>query len=314
MIKRSIVFAVFVLLVAIAWGAASRTIFSAPTVSEVTAKKAAPEKPSLFGEFAHEFASAFNRADARAAAALWSAKGVHVDRGTGDRSSGREAIEKVYTELFKQRERGEMTLSIDEVREIKPDVAKVVGTVTILHADGEATESRITALMVKEDGKWLIDSVEESAVPAPITPYDHLQSLAWMVGSWHDASDGIEVKTTCRWSANRTFLSRHYSVLEKGELTHQGLQIIGWDPEKLQIRSWKFEADGSFGEGIWKQDGNQWTTKIHAILPNGGHATATQIIQKLDDNKYTTQLIGRENDGELLPKGTVIKVSRDSGD
>jgi hypothetical protein len=37
-----------------------------------------------------------------------------------------------------------------------------------------------------------------------------------------------------------------------------GWEIIGWDPDRQQIRSWIFDSNGGFGESTWANDGEHW--------------------------------------------------------
>ena len=191
-----------------------------------------------------------------------------------------------------------------------PDVAVVEGAAAVSMPDEEDAESTFSAVFVKQDGKWLLDSVQETNLPPPPKPYDHLKELEWLVGSWEDESDEVSVKTVCRWTPNRSFLIRTYTVSDADGVSHQGAQIIGWDPEKECIRCWVFGSEGGFGEGTITHDGNRWLVKLHGLLADGRKAAATQVLTKIDDNTLTVQMVGREVDGELLPSTEPVKVVR----
>jgi hypothetical protein len=93
-----------------------------------------------------------------------------------------------------------------------------------------------------------------------------------------------------------------------------GTQIVAWDPSSERIRSWVFDSDGGFGEGLWSREENRWVIKAHSTLADGKKGTAVQIITKLDDNSFTWESIGREVDGELLPNVEPITIVRTPAD
>jgi hypothetical protein len=90
----------------------------------------------------------------------------------------------------------------------------------------------------------------------------------------------------------------------------EGTQIIGWDPRAKQIRSWTFNSDGSFGEGLWSRNQDEWLVRTSQTLPDGRAATATQVIQRLDNDAVTVQTIGKEVDGVLEPASDPVTVAR----
>jgi uncharacterized protein (TIGR02246 family) len=256
------------------------------------------------------YTQAFNKHDAKALAAHWSPSGVHTDSETGQRTVGREAIEKLFAAEFQEGEVQSIEITLESVRLVTSDVAVVEGSAAVAMQDGEASDSTFSAVFVKQDGKWLLDSAHETNLPPPPKPYDHLKDLEWLVGTWQDDSDEIDVKTVCKWTPNRAFLLRSYTVSNGDGVLHQGAQLIGWDPEKECIRTWVFDSEGGFGEGTVTRDGNRWLVKLHGTHADGRKAAATQVITKIDDKTLTTQMVGREVAGELLPSTDPIKVVR----
>ena len=53
-------------------------------------------------------------------------------------------------------------------------------------------------------------------------------------------------------------------------------EIIGWDPNREQLRSWLFSSDARFAEGSWSRQGNVWTLRLEDA---GGdcHCTLTRV-------------------------------------
>ncbi len=73
------------------------------------------------------YVGAFNKRDANAVAALWMPQGVYVDRSTGERIEGREALEKDFAATFKEKPTAQLTGTVQHVRLITPDVAAADG-------------------------------------------------------------------------------------------------------------------------------------------------------------------------------------------
>jgi hypothetical protein len=83
-------------------------------------------------------------------------------------------------------------------------------------------------------------------------------------------------QTACRWTQ------------------HPGVRLS-------QVRSWSFEADGGFGEGVWTNEGDRWIIKTNAILPDGKKLTATNIVTRNGPDAVTWQSKDRTLDGKALP-------------
>ena len=146
-----------------------------------------------------------------------------------------------------------------------------------------------------------LSTVFNQGEPVPLANHEHLKDLEWMIGEWARTDKDVEVRIVCSWKANKNFMSRFFTVKVKGEITHQGSQMVGWDPIQKRIRSWVFESDGTFGEGVWQRDGDRWTIKATGVLPEGKRTTATQVITKIDADQYRWQSLARAVDGSILP-------------
>jgi hypothetical protein len=90
----------------------------------------------------------------------------------------------------------------------------------------------------------------------------------------------------------------------------EGNQVIGWDPAAGTIRSWMFDSDGGFGEGVWTRKGESWVVKFSQVLSDGRTATATNVYTLIDDNSYKWKSVGRTVDGELQPNIEEVKIVR----
>ncbi len=254
--------------------------------------------------------AAFNRGDAKALAAGWSETGVYLNARSGEKIIGRAAIEKDFAAQFAANKGAQLEATLDAIRTITADVAAVEGKARTLQAGELPAESSFSMILVRKDGKWFVDSVREIEMPAVESNYAQLKELEWMVGDWVDTEEGIDVRTVGEWIANKNFLARTYTIIAQGNIEHQGTQIIGWDSVQKTIRSWNFDSDGTFGEAVWSRQGNRWICKATGVIPGGKKAAATQIITRIDDNKYTYQAQARTVDGQILPNIDEVTMIR----
>ncbi len=212
------------------------------------------------------FVQAFNRGDARAVAALWTADGSAID-DSGTIYKGRPAIEAQYAELFKQHPDARMEVAVKSIEFPAPTIAieDGISQVEAQHA-GPPQASRYTAVHVKQDGKWLMASVREASIELP-SNFARVEGLGWLAGTWKAERDGTAMQTTIRWIANKSFLEREYTVRKDGIAVSSGRQIIGWDPKAGQIRSWSFDASGGHGTGLWTATPEGWRIESSGVCP-----------------------------------------------
>ena len=267
---------------------------AAGQLAEVQKEEAAIRKSAA------DFVQAFNRGDAATIASLWK-EDAEYTTPDGEKLVGRKAIHELYANLF-QTTKG-LKLEVEDlvIRAEKPGVAIEEGTAKVW-SDGEVPErTRYIARHVKEGGKWKIASVSEVLMREVPSQYEHLKELDWMVGKWADQSDDAAIETTCRWSKNRNFLTRYFTVTLDGNVEHEGMQIIGYDAAAKRIHSWVFDSDGGTGSGIWTRVGNTWSVAATYQLPDGSKGTATNVFSHTDSGDFAWKSINRCIDGESLP-------------
>ncbi len=172
----------------------------------------------------------------------------------------------------------------------------------------------------RQDG----EAAEPAAVETPAATtaaqgeQSPLELLGWMVGTWVDESEeDSTVVTTCSWTKNHKFLKRSFQINTDEEVALQGDQFVGWDPLARQIRSWTFDSEGGFGEGLWLQDGNRWLVKTSFVLGDGSRASSLNVYTHVDDNTIRWQSTNREIAGELqpnIPEVTVVRQKSQQGE
>ncbi len=256
------------------------------------------------------YIDAFARRDAKALAALWSEEAEYVNPATGQRAKGRAAIEKQFAEIFESSGEAKIELSNVSVRLLTPDVAVEEGSACVTRPAAAPESSTYTAIFVKKNGQWLLDTVRETDLPEPPSHASQLSELAWLVGTWKN--EGATVESTFAWDKNENFLTMKFSASAEGELDMDGTEFIGWDPARQQIRSWLFDTDGGFAEGVWTQQDQRWIVKSVSTLPDGRLGSSVNIYTKVDDNTLTWESTDRDVDGDVLPNIGPITVHRKS--
>jgi uncharacterized protein (TIGR02246 family) len=255
------------------------------------------------------YVEAYNRADAKAVAEHWSDAGQWVSP-SGEKATGKEAIAKALAALFEDSKGVSISVDDPEIRLITDDVAVEEGVVHVSSPDGPPSHSTYQAIHVKQSGKWKLNSVRETEVVELPAANLALQDLAWLVGEWGEADGGSAAKVA--WTKNKTFLTYSFKVATEDGDDLEGTQVIGWDPVNETIRSWMFDSDGGFGEGVWSRRDNTWVVKFQQTLADGRTASATNVYTLADGNSFTWKSIGRQVDGEYMPNVAEVKVVRKS--
>lgn len=259
---------------------------------------------------AEAFVAAFESGDAKAVAAFWAKDGDLVDV-EGRVLKGREAIEQDFAELFRENKGLKVRIEVASVRFVG-DTAIEDGTTTVLAPDGSApSRARYTNVLAKKDGKWLIVSVRESPYVPP-SNQERLGGLSWVIGEWADtATDGHVARVVFDWTPDKNFIVSLRAVDVNGQIMDNGTQRIGWDPAAKQIRSWNFEPDGGFGQGVWTKTGDKtWEVKSSTTLRSGHIMTATTTLTRVDAETVTFQVKDQVVDGKALADTGVVTMKR----
>jgi uncharacterized protein (TIGR02246 family) len=249
-----------------------------------------------------DYVKAFRKGDADAVLAFWDAGAEFIDED-GKITKGREAIGALLRKNRSALQASKLEIHLTSIRFATPDVAMVDANTVFRNADGTTDKGPLTAVLIKKDGRWLLRSVRDLPEPSEdesATPYERLKQLEWLIGEWDDTNLEAEVRLSCRWADNQSFLVQRYTVKQKDQKPFSLTQWIGWDPAREQMRSWFFDSLGGFGEGAWTRDGNQWVVDIEGVVPDGDTGTSRNIWRFVDDNHFVWQAKDREVDARPL--------------
>ena len=253
-----------------------------------------------------EFVRAFNAADLNALAASFSDDAQLVDEH-GEVSSGRQAIRERFLRSMTDNPGASLALELRSLRFTGPETALERGLATIRHADpsAHAEINPYTVLYVKRGGHWLQASVEDHAPapePATATNADRLKDLTCLLGEWVNESADAVVMTSCQWDESKNYLLQDYTIKAAGKPVLRGLQRIGWDAAKKQVRSWSFDDDGGFADGFWSRDPEgRWVVHASGTRHDGKTVAGTRIITPLDDHRIRWESVHRSINGQATP-------------
>jgi uncharacterized protein (TIGR02246 family) len=256
------------------------------------------------------FARAFQQRDPRAIAGLFAEDGEAVD-AEGGTIQGRRPLEEHYAARLADAPGDKLETTVERIVFLAPGIARVTGRTQVNPTDGSApVGGRFAGIYVKRDGRWLLASVRE--VPdQQLTPHEHLKELEWLVGQWVEESEDAVVSTSVAWTDNGNFLLRSFDVRVKGKPALTGTQRIGWDPLTRQFKSWVFDSNGGYGEGLWMRSGNQWVVKATGVRPNGHTVTATQVLTFVNKDHLRWKSLDRTlGDGIVLDIEEIAMVRK----
>ncbi|MEI8022159.1 MAG: SgcJ/EcaC family oxidoreductase [Schlesneria sp.] len=267
------------------------------------AEEATSADETAIRQSADAFTTAYNAHQAKTISELFALKAELTDEN-GNVIKGREAIEQDFAQTFTKFPETKIQLEIGSIRILTPNIAVEEGIVRGQPIPGEGESvSAYVAVHVKVEGRWLLASVSDYAIPVEMTAHDHLEELAWMVGDWIEESPDSAVKSSVRWDETGNYLIQDFVLHIAGAANASGSTRIGWDALRGHLKSWTFNADGGHSEGYWTRDGDSWTVKSHGANAKGEATSATSVYRVLDGDTMTWRSYDRVVGG--VPKGDV---------
>lgn len=242
---------------------------------------------------------------------FWSEDASYFNPQTGKRIHGRSEIMDKFSSMFKKYPEAELIVSQENLEILDDSHALEKGTSRVYLSNNEnPIDSKYTIQYIKENNHWLIQNVAENDISFATKIPQELQELDWLIGKWVDETPNIKIETNSRWILNNHYIQSNFILFYKDKSELSGKQFIGWDPHEKKVKSWIFDSDGGFGEGIWSKSGPQWTVFVKSILPNGHKASSKHTYSLIDNNSYKFSITDREINGETLPNLEEISVIR----
>ena len=267
--------------------------------------RSSPEYQEAEDQF-RKYQQAYDRGDAKALASFYAEDVDYIDQD-GVEVKGRSEMEKLFIESFQANPGAKIAITIEEVKPLTPDVQVNRGVATVTATSGLTESTRYAAVLAKKNDGWQICQLTETAAPAP-SASSQLEALKWLIGNWENKDADQTVESRVAWAGDKNFLVRTFK-LRGEEAETDGWEIVGWDTDRQEIRSWIFDSNG-FGESRWSYGGGHWLIRASNVLPDGSRSTAENLLTKLDDNKFTWESQNRTLDGEPQPSVLKIVVNR----
>jgi uncharacterized protein (TIGR02246 family) len=267
---------------------AGLTAVSWPIVPSAWAQEERDQKKDTAGvrAAAREYLEALRRGDLKAAAEVWTADGEYTDAAGTSQKARKLLAEQTAAAGDEAVAEAEVKLPDSTLRFVTPDVAVEDGkTKSELSEDGRLVAGKFTAVWVKRDGKWRLDSLRESAVVPP-SASERLQPLEWLNGEWVGATDRGVILVSSRWCDAGHFILREFVERAADGGVTTGSQRIGWDPSIEKIKCWTFDSHGGSAEGIWRQEGDRWIVETTEVMPDGSKAAALSSYTPAGDGRF----------------------------
>ena len=257
-----------------------------------------------------EYLRAFRSRDAAAVAACWSESADNRSLDSGEETHGREQVEQVFQTLFEEDSSAEIDLDIQEIRPLGGSVAVVDGISQLSFSTGDATASRFSAIVMKKDGRWMLESVREAATELPETSRGYaIRRVGEFAGRWESVTGRQDVSTHAFWTAGGGFLVRSHTM-QAATGDREITEIIGWDPVRQGIRSWSFTSDGGFAEGSWTLDDDHFDVLLDGTTADGEIVTGRLTITRLGPDDLVTEMEGTAIAELLPPTGEMVRTAR----
>ena len=260
--------------------------------------KPSPDEAAIH-QAAIAFVDAYNAKDAAAISALFAEK-ARVETADGEVVEGIEKIKAGFEGVFKSEPDAQLSLTMDSLIFLTPDVAIEQGA-TEFFPDGETltTRSKYLVAHLKKDGKWKMVSARTMGEET-VSNYEYLRQLKFMVGDWIDEDPDSVVEAKIDFDEEKNFLIHDFNVRRGRDIVQKGTHRIGWDPQAKRIRGWVFDSQGGFGETSWDEVDGSWVVKSTGVTADGNSGTATRTLTPEGD-RIRVRISDRIANGQRVP-------------
>jgi uncharacterized protein (TIGR02246 family) len=298
-----------VLVLAISTGILGPALARAQETATVSSAGKAGADEQAVRQVTQNFVKAFNAGNAEKAAALFYSGAELID-DAGNTHKGAAAIKELLGRFFEKFPGATSTMTADSVWMVSPGLAIEEGRRVVSTKDDQSSAAtRYTLVMMKQQGEWRIASGREVDDDDSLSPHDRLKPLAWLVGDWVDEGSDAVVQISCKWSEDKNYLLVEFTAKVQGKPALKSSQRIGWDPLTGKVKSWVFDSDGGYGEGLWAQVENRWVIKSTAVMPDGQTGSATITLEPQGKDSYVMKGFDRIR-GKTAEPDFEVKIVR----
>lgn len=289
------------------------TLYAGPREpSRITHQQTDAATEKEVNAFLTDLVATFNKRDAQAIGAMFSANGELVD-ADGNVLKTRTALVSHYENIFNNAKQAKLTVATDTLRVINDKLAMYDGVATVKHTDTQPQrETRFAAVLTKEGDKWLVASIRdlEEMDFGPAAIQEKLSALKWLVGDWVEEGGSYRLHTSCQWSEDKLSLIQQFTVSGPSLKELKGTQRISWDPATQKIKSWTHDSQGGHAEALWTSSGDQWVVKSNGCNSEGDATSLTMIYRPIDKGRIDLITRDRIVGDEVMPDIAVTIVPR----
>jgi hypothetical protein len=238
-----------------------------------------------------KYVASNERGDSKSLTQMWTEGGDYID-ASGSVFSAKQLLDG-------RAEGATADVVIDSLSSDESTVRFITSDVAIEDGISEAG-SRFTAIWVKRDGRWLLDSLRESTCDGP-RGNEKLKSLAWLVGEWAAKAGDTDVLVSSHWSDDGQYIVREFLVRADGREDITATQRIGADSSTGKIRCWTFDSNGGMSEGTWRMDGERWVVNTKDVLADGTTSKTSATYVPRGDGTFVSETTSSLDAGEGKP-------------
>ncbi len=156
--------------------------------------------------------------------------------------------------------------------------------------------------------------------------YEQLKAMEWMIGDWgadwvvpsegewalSGFPAGAKVHSTCSytWLQNKNYIRLKFRDTVDGKVAHEGLEIVGVDPESKKVIHWLFSILGGWGRGEWTVEGKTWKLKWWGTTADGTKLEGISHLVSIDSNTHTCEIKDCKKNGESTPDTPLVTFRR----
>lgn len=260
-----------------------------------------------------EIVEAINQHKVESFPKFWTEDATLMNPATGEIYKGKSEIADYLQKRDQEIQQRQLNFSFTTNRIFfpAPNQAIVEGVVEIKDK-GELLQRNARKIrLVNLNGEWYINEVREVETAPPPPVFSRLKELEWLIGDWKDEDEDVTITFSANWDKFKNFIIQRFKMEIYGLEAMQGIQVIGWDPIEQNIRSWVFDSDGGFGDGIWEKKNGSWQVTLHYTSSDGSEATAINIYSNINNHSYQYSSINRYLDGEPIDNIEPVTVKKE---
>ena len=171
-----------------------------------------------------------------------------------------------------------LSIDVESIQFVSPNVAVEHGTAPFVTPEAEPEEVAYSAVYVRRAVEWLLDRVTDKEALANQSQLRAAEGTRVVHRQLGRSRREFDIVTDCNWTKNKNFMVRSFTVSADDNIDLSGMQIIGWDAGSKQIRSWTFDSDGGFAQGVWSKSKDRWYVHKKGTTADGETTTAVNHV------------------------------------